>query len=224
MKYLIVSHYTDGEKTMIDTLKKVDPEAVITIVKTFNGEELRKNPADFDAVFLTGGTPCVSQIEKYPWMAAEIEWLKNPVLKNMPLFASCLGHHIVAKAFGGIVEKDPAREEMDWTGITLDSASHEELLSDIPGQFNVFQFHHDAVTKIPDNAVNLAHSNRCENQIFKYTDRPWFGTQFHPEVDAAAGNAVYEKEGIQASPDTCDEMARLQLFRNFLLFVQQLKA
>ena len=45
--------------------------------------------------------------------------------------------------------------------------------------------HHDRVTKLPDEAVELARNSSQPFEAFRIKDRPIYGTQFHSELDAA---------------------------------------
>jgi GMP synthase (glutamine-hydrolysing) len=45
----------------------------------------------------------------------------------------------------------------------------------------VFQHHTDELTSLPEGFRLLASSERCHVQAIAHEQRPWWGTQFHPE-------------------------------------------
>jgi GMP synthase-like glutamine amidotransferase len=218
MNYLIINHWHNREKGIVESLRAVDLNANYTVINVFINEQFSNKPDidTFDAIFLSGGKPCISQAEQYPWMKDELKWLRQPYLQTIPLFAFCLGHHIVAKSLGGEVKQDKGCEEINWT--MVNRIENDSLfLFGIPHQFISFQFHRDSVAKKPAQAKNLAVSSGCEYQVFEYEDRPWYSTQFHPEIDTESGNEIYLKMAIPHNNAGCNENERLQLFTNRLV-------
>jgi GMP synthase (glutamine-hydrolysing) len=60
----------------------------------------------------------------------------------------------------------------------------DPLTSSLPGSFEAFVGHKEAVTTLPDHAVLLATSAACPVQAFRVGQRV-YATQFHPELDVA---------------------------------------
>jgi GMP synthase (glutamine-hydrolysing) len=219
MKYLIVNHHPNREVGIIETLKKIDDESEFVVCNAYENSAM-PHVAGFDAGFLSGGKPCVSQIDKYSWMRSEIKWLGGAAICSFPLLGICLGHHLMAASCGGEVEKDSRSEEMGWTAINLLERHADELLNGMPKKFTSFQFHNDSIAETPAQTLTLASTSACKNQILKYLDRPWYSTQFHPEIDKETGEAVYNELGVDTGSIELDEVEspRLLLFRNFLAF------
>ena len=139
----------------------------------------------YDA-FLIGGAGEYSAHHDYPWMPPFLETCRAAAECQLPTFGSCWGHQIIARAFGGEVIHDPERAEMGCIEVTLTEAGEgDELLGRFPHTFHANAGHHDRVTRLPENAVELVR-NEQPHQAFRLKDAPVYGTQFHSELDAAA--------------------------------------
>ena len=58
-----------------------------------------------------------------------------------------------------------------------------DILEGIKTPFKAWESHNDEIKMMPDGFINLAHSASCKVQAFKYTKKPYYGLQFHPEVE-----------------------------------------
>lgn len=47
----------------------------------------------------------------------------------------------------------------------------------------MWQSHNDEVIKVPEGFQVLAHTESCPVEAIKARDRPFYGLQFHPEVE-----------------------------------------
>lgn len=104
---------------------------------------------------------------------------------RMPVFGSCWGHQLIARALGGRVEHDSTLAELGCHRIILSGAGRKDpLLRSFPDSFLANMGHHDRVTKLPEAAVELARSETQPNEAFRIEDLPVYGTQFHSELNA----------------------------------------
>ena len=134
---------------------------------------------------LIGGAGEYSAYDDWPWMPRLLAFVREAADRMLPTFGSCWGHQIIARAFGGTVEHDPDRAELGSGMVTLtDAGQRDPILRTFPKQFRVNMGHHDRVTALPPNAVELAFNESQRNQAFRLRDRPIYGTQFHSELDA----------------------------------------
>lgn len=161
---------------------------------------------DVDAVFIGGAGP-YSVAQEYPWMEKLLGFVRHVVDASIPLFGSCWGHQLIARAMGGTVIHDPGRAELGCFEIELDAAGRNDpLFSTFPARFRANQGHHDRVATLPDGVVSLARSASQPHQALRVAGRPVYGTQFHSELDACR-----ERERLVAYrrhyPETGDDEA-----------------
>lgn len=141
--------------------------------------------ADFDAVIL-GGAGAHTVTEDYDFTAPMTDLVLRLVDEGRPMFGSCWGHQFIAKVLGGKVITDIAHEEVGTFDLWLsEDGQKDPLFEGLPRKFSGHMGHHDYVVRLPAEAVELAFSQRCRNQVFRLKDKPIYGTQFHAEMDAA---------------------------------------
>lgn len=158
---------------------------------------------DVDAV-LIGGAGKFSAADDYEWTPAVLAFIRRVVDEGLPLFGSCWGHQIIARALGGRVVYDPERSELGcgWVSLT-DAALKDPLFHRFPRRFQANMGHHDRVVELPPTAVELAHNDQ-RYQAFRLADAPVYGTQFHSELDAERERErilVYREYYRDALPD-----------------------
>lgn len=155
-------------------------------------------------VVLIGGAGAYSAAEDYEWTAPLLDFVRLVVDREMPLFGSCWGHQIIARALGGTVVYDPDHSELGcgWVDRT-DAGALDPLFHRFPERFRANMGHHDRVVELPDGAVELARNGQ-RYQAFKLEGRPVYGTQFHSELDAERERErilVYREYYRDALPD-----------------------
>lgn len=137
-----------------------------------------------DAV-LIGGAGEYSARDDHPWTEDLHAFIREGVERNMPIFGSCWGHQVIARAFGGEVIYDPDRAELGSGEVVLTEAGrNDRIFRSFPPRFRVNMGHHDRVATLPPNAVELAYNESQRNQAFRIRNKPVYGTQFHSELDA----------------------------------------
>ena len=119
--------------------------------------------------------------EKTNAVEATRDVLREALRQELPILGICLGAELLAEAAGG--ETGPCRPEWGYREVSLAAAGRDdELLGDLPAQFDVFQAH-EYCFELPPDAVALAHSPGVL-QAFRIGDNAW-GVQFHPEPTLA---------------------------------------
>ncbi len=159
-------------------------------------------------VVMIGGAGEFSAYKDYPWMDALLDLVVECTDRNIPLFGSCWGHQIIARALGGTVIHDKSTAEMGCGSIELTEAGvSDELFCDYPTEFLANMGHHDRVSILPAGAIELARSASQGNQAFRLAGKPVYGTQFHSELDASRERErliSYRRFYIDTVPDEND--------------------
>ena len=140
--------------------------------------------ANYDVVMI-GGAGEYSATETYAWTPWLLRFILDVTDRSMPMFGSCWGHQMIARALGGTVRYDRELTEMGCHWVELsENGKQDKLFTPFPHRFKANMGHHDRVVTLPEAAVELAFSDTQSNQAFKIVDKPIYGTQFHSELDA----------------------------------------
>ncbi len=138
-------------------------------------------------VVLMGGSGDYSVAEGGPWLPAALDAMRALYEARTPTFASCWGFQAMALALGGEVITDVSRAEVGTFDIHVTDVGRDDpVIGPAWPTFAAQLGHQDIVTRLPDDAVHLASSERNAHQAFAFADRPIYCTQFHPELDRAA--------------------------------------
>ncbi len=110
---------------------------------------------------------------------------------GVPIIGHCLGGQLMARAFGGKVER-AAQPEIGWIPLqTTGSAAARYWFGEdaVPtglgngtGAHTLYQWHRDSFVTLPPGAELIASSKACAHQAFAIG--PHLGMQFHIEITA----------------------------------------
>jgi len=153
------------------TLRDLDVETKI-VTNTISLNELEKE--NIDGLVLSGGAPRIGLEGKLGNTDEIIEKAAFPIL------GICAGHQYMARFFGGEVR--PA-EKPEFGKVELILVKEDAFFKGIPGKSIVWESHNDEVSKLPDCFIRLAESENCNVQAMKHKEKPFYGLQFHPEVE-----------------------------------------
>jgi len=135
----------------------------------------------YAAVIVLGGPMNSDQIDSFPNLRTEVEIIREALSLDMSVLGICLGAQLLARALGGTVSRMP-RREIGWHHVELTADGRQDpVLSTFAPRQRVFQWHEDGVG-LPQDAVQLARSEACDVQAFRYGEHA-YGFQFHLEVD-----------------------------------------
>jgi len=114
---------------------------------------------------------------------AELRALAERVVaRDHPFLGACYGIGTLGVLAGGVVDRTYA-EPIGAVTVTLTDAGREDPLTGVlPGSFEAFLGHKEAVSRLPRGAVLLAGGLGCPVQAFRI-GRHVYATQFHPELD-----------------------------------------
>ena len=115
----------------------------------------------------------------------EIEWEKvfllEAMAKEIPILGVCLGAQVLASAMGARVYKGD-HPEVGWGKVNLtEHGEVDPLFSGVDRILPVLHWHGETFD-LPEGSVNLAYSEKYENQAFRAGSKA-YGLQFHLEVD-----------------------------------------
>ncbi len=96
-----------------------------------------------------------------------------------PVLGICAGMQMLVRAAGGVVGAAPRPTRGFASVEVLDGAG---LFAGSPRVLDVFKSHEDEVSILPPGFRALATSHSCRVEAVAADDRPWWGTQFHPEA------------------------------------------
>lgn len=105
---------------------------------------------------------------------------------NVPILGLCLGHEIIAAAYGGRIKRLPrAQNKRQRIHITR----HEDpIFEGLNGKDVMLREKHSFhVSQLPDCFDVLAWSDVCPFEVIKHKERPLYGFQSHPEVSGTPG-------------------------------------
>jgi len=100
---------------------------------------------------------------------------------KVPILGVCLGHQVIAHAFGGTVEKGVRPMHGKVSKI---AHSGERLFRDLPTSFSVTRYH--SLVALEDTVSDQFYiDSRSEDgavMAISHKERPLYGIQFHPEA------------------------------------------
>ncbi len=144
--------------------------------------------SQIDLVVAMGGPMSVNDEDKYPWLIAEKEFIREAIERGKPVLGICLGAQLIASAMGAKVYKN-SETEIGWfpiQGVAHDSDS----LFRFPAVTQVFHWHGETF-ELPVGATLLASSEGCLNQAFQL-GASVIGLQFHLETTPQSAKGLVE--------------------------------
>jgi GMP synthase (glutamine-hydrolysing) len=128
-----------------------------------------------DGLVLSGGAPRMGLQKE---LGNCREYLEKA---DFPFLGICAGHQFIAQFFGGEAKpsKIPEFGKIELTLVKKDNA----LFKGVPKKSIVWESHNDEVTTLPKEFEVLGKSENCEIQAMHHKEKPFYGLQFHPEVE-----------------------------------------
>jgi GMP synthase (glutamine-hydrolysing) len=143
---------------------------------------------DYDSVIFAGGEYRPEEFEN-PVFEAERERIMEALEARVPILGICLGHQLLVHWLGGEVKT--GSWEIGWLPITVNEVGQADpLLAGLGPSFHAFLWHSDLVTRLPEEAVLLASTEKCPVQAYRLADQPVWGVQFNPQYDPVIAEGV----------------------------------
>lgn len=146
-----------------------------------------------EGIILSGGPHSVYDKDA-PLVDAKIFTLGVPVL------GICYGLQLMAFSKKGKVEASVQRE---YGPAHLKTIKDNPLLNGIKPESRVWMSHGDKVTRLPRDFETLAVTESSEHAVIGHKNKPWYGVQFHPEVQ-------HTREGKKILANFCQNICGIQ--------------
>lgn len=137
------------------------------------------DPAGPALLCVLGGPIGAYEDDRYPWLAAEIEFVRRRLNSKRPLIGICLGAQLMARALGARVYPGPEKE-IGWAPLTITQAGLATPLSALAEVPAMLHWHGDTFD-LPAGCETLASTRAVPNQAFAM-GRHALALQFHPEI------------------------------------------
>jgi GMP synthase (glutamine-hydrolysing) len=149
----------------------------------FAGESL-PSLDDLDWLIVMGGPMNIYEIEQYPWLVQEKEFIKAAIVAQKKVLGICLGGQLIADVLSAPVTANSC-PEIGWFPVQRSAQLAERnLLPFLPPEFVPLHWHGDTFA-LPAGAIPIGSSAVCANQGYLYGDRV-IGLQFHLEFTKAS--------------------------------------
>jgi GMP synthase-like glutamine amidotransferase len=152
----------------------------------FFQEHTLPDPHPLDLLIVLGGSMSVNDADRFPWLIAEQNFIRQWLDTPKPLLGICLGAQLIASALGARVYAN-SYKEIGWFPIQA-VTGHGGFT--FPTSIEVFHWHGETFD-LPTGAIHLASSAGCVNQAFQL-GRKVMGLQFHLETTPASLQAICE--------------------------------
>jgi GMP synthase (glutamine-hydrolysing) len=125
----------------------------------------------------------VEDQHRHPHLRTELLAIEAALRQEKPVLGICLGAQLLAHVLGAPVRRHTAPEIGWYDLLTTEPARTDPLLAHLGERAPVFQWH-GCTYDLPAGAVQLARTQTCEQQAFRFGASA-YGFQFHLEVDEA---------------------------------------
>jgi poly-gamma-glutamate synthesis protein (capsule biosynthesis protein) len=183
---LVIEHAEERAAGVADYLTRLG--LPFDRLRIYSGDPL-PSPEWGQIVILSGGSMSPHDLDAYPFLRTEADFLHQALDLKLPILGLCLGHQLLAHLLGGEVEV--GQQEVGWLPVQLSEAGTKDpLFEGVPQEFFAFHYHVEQVVTLPPEATMLASSPLCPVQAFRYGQAPVWGLQFHPEIGPQRGETI----------------------------------
>jgi len=134
---------------------------------------------EMDWLIIMGGSMNIYEVDKFPWLAMEKNFIGECIERGVKCLGICLGAQLLADVLGGSVTRNPLKE-IGWFPVQRTQvAAASPFFAHLPDEFDVMHWHGDTFS-IPPGCKHLASSVGCANQAFSYMDHV-LALQYHHE-------------------------------------------
>jgi GMP synthase-like glutamine amidotransferase len=148
------------------------------LIRIDAGDTLPVSASEVSGLVFMGGPMSVN--DPLPWVVPVLALIREAVAHDIPVLGHCLGGQLMAKALGGVVERNPVKE-IGWHAVAVaDDPLAREWCGGLRG-FDAFHWHGETFS-LPSGATRILSSVHCLNQGFALGKH--LGLQCHVEMTA----------------------------------------
>ncbi|MCP4790991.1 MAG: GMP synthase [Gammaproteobacteria bacterium] len=189
----------DFDELLRQRIQNVDQQFILKAYRVHHNE-LPSSPSEAD-VWLINGSPN-SVYYELDWITRLISFVRQVHAAKVPLVGFCFGHHIIATALGGKVERStqgwglgianyPVTQPSSWMQPAIDN-------------YHIFVFHQDQIVNLPANTQVLSGNEFCPYFWLQYDDKT-MSTQGHPEFYKGFLSAVLSSDEFDDLPEVREQ-------------------
>ncbi len=182
MKTLLVDNFSP----FIDNIKSIFNESG-KVFECYNCNQIHTIDThldflqEFDNVVLSGRQRNSTIINKI-----NSRIVKGCLILDKPLLGICYGGQILALTLGCTLKKIDRIKNM----INIDLVEPVPLLEGYKS-VRMYESHNYCVSALSHDFKLLGKSESCTNELFRFRNKPLFGTQFHPEKSGRHGKDLF---------------------------------
>jgi len=169
---LLIDNYDSFVFNLARYVRELGRDVVVMRNDAIDAKGVRK--LALDAIIMSPG-PCT------PDQAGQCLNIVGDTCADIPLLGVCLGHQVIAQAFGGSITRAIRPLHGKTTPIEHDGTG---VFANVPNPLTVTRYH-SLVAHLPVNDSQLratAISSDGELMALAHVSLPVFGVQFHPEA------------------------------------------
>ncbi|MEJ0100422.1 MAG: gamma-glutamyl-gamma-aminobutyrate hydrolase family protein [Pseudomonadota bacterium] len=145
--------------------------------------DAQPNVDRYQGLIVLGGPMNVEEQARYPHLTTELRAIEAALAQGKPVLGICLGAQLLAHVLGAPVRRH-RMHEIGWYDLfTTAHGRADAMLGHLGERTPVFQWH-GCTFDLPAGAVQLARTEGCEQQAFRFGTNA-YGLQFHMESDVA---------------------------------------
>jgi GMP synthase-like glutamine amidotransferase len=132
------------------------------LIRIDQGDGVPQDPDTYSGLVFMGGP--MSANDDLPWILPVLTLIRKAAARDIPVFGHCLGGQLMARALGGLVQRNPVKE-IGWGEVHVaDNVTAREWFGAVQA-FAAFHWHGETFS-LPPGAVHLLSSAYCVNQGF----------------------------------------------------------
>lgn len=166
LRVFVVNNYGQFCHLIHRALRELDVSTEVVKNTLSIDEILKREP---DGLILSGG-PTLDRAGNCSQYVKKLD---------LPILGICLGHQLMAVAYGGSVRTG---RYGGFAEVEVEVLIENDILRGMAPKTVTWASHSDEVEIMPPDFIRLARSNVCEVEAMKHKNKSLYGVQWHPEV------------------------------------------